>query len=90
VDAPEGRFLAHNCVQAVARDLLAHGMMLADEAGIDTRLHVHDQIVATAPEGRAEKVKDLLIDLMTRLPDWADDKLPLKAAGHTTPIFVKD
>jgi len=82
--------LVENVVQAVARDLLAHGMMLADEAGIDTRLHVHDQIVATAPEGRAEKVKDLLIDLMTRLPDWADDKLPLKAAGHTTPIFVKD
>lgn len=82
--------LTENVTQAVARDILAHGMTLADEAGIDIRMHIHDQIVALALAEEAEDQKDEMISLMTTLPPWADDKLPLKAAGLTTPIFIKD
>lgn len=82
--------LTENVTQAVARDILAHGMTLSDAAGIDIRMHVHDQIIGLAPEEEAEAQKDLMIELMTTLPDWADDKLPLKAAGLTTKIFIKD
>lgn len=82
--------LAENVTQAVARDILAHGMTLADRAGLDIRMHVHDQIVGLAPETLAPDMLGVLIDCMTTLPEWADDKLPLKAAGLTTPIFLKD
>ena len=82
--------LAENVTQAVARDILAHGMVLADKAGIDIRMHVHDQIVGVAPIQQAKALLAILIRCMTTLPGWADDKLPLKAAGLTTPIFIKD
>lgn len=83
-------FLAHNCTQAVARDFLAHGMTLADSRGLDLRLHVHDQAVALAPARDAERQLKALIDCLTTIPRWANRKLPLKAAGMTTPVFVKD
>ncbi len=82
--------LAENVTQAVARDILANGMTLADRAGIDIRLHVHDQIVAVAHEDQAEEALQTLIRCMTTRPAWADDKLPLKAAGLTTRVFIKD
>jgi len=82
--------LAENVTQAVERDLLAHGMTLADAEGLDIRLHVHDQAVALSPESLAERDLKTLIRCLTTVPDWADDKLPLKAAGFTTPIFLKD
>jgi DNA polymerase len=82
--------LAENVTQAVARDLLAHGMTLADEAGIDIRMHVHDQIIGVSEIAKAPAELVTLIDCMTSLPDWADDKMPLKAAGHSTPVFIKD
>lgn len=82
--------LAENVTQAVARDLLAHGMTLADAAGHDIRMHVHDQIVAMTPEGRQVERLKSLIECMTALPEWADEKMPLKAAGFNSPIFLKD
>lgn len=82
--------LAENVTQAVARDILGHGMTLADKAGIDIRMHVHDQIVGLAPAEQADSALATLIRCMTTRPAWADDKLPLKAAGLTTPIFLKD
>lgn len=82
--------ITENIVQAVARDLLAHGMVLADDEGIDIRLHVHDQIVALTPEERGEATLKALIRCMTTLPDWADEKLPLKADGFLSKVFIKD
>lgn len=74
----------------MARDLLAHGMTLADRRGLDLRLHVHDQAVAVSPEDRADRDLETLIECLTTRPWWADDTLPLRAAGFTTPIFIKD
>lgn len=82
--------LAENVTQAVARDLLAHGMTLADAEGIDIRMHVHDQIVALERAARSASRLDDLIRCMTTRPPWADSKMPLKAAGLVTPIFLKD
>ena len=82
--------LAENVTQAVARDLLAHGMTLADARGIDIRMHVHDQIVGLTPSWDQVRLLKILIGCMTTLPPWADDKMPLKAAGFTSPIFLKD
>ncbi len=82
--------LAENVTQAVARDLLAHGMTLADAEGIDIRMHVHYQIVSLTPSWAAASQLRTLIRCMTTRPPWTDDKLPLKAAGFTSPIFLKD
>ena len=82
--------LTENVTQAVARDLLAHGMTLADAIGIDIRMHVHDQIVSLPRLHQAVKQLVQLIQCMTTLPPWADSKMPLKAAGFTSPIFLKD
>lgn len=84
--------LAENATQAVARDLLAHGLVKAEEAGLETILHVHDQIVTLCAQQGAERDEELavLIAGMTDRPAWADAKLPLAAAGGLTPVFLKD
>jgi hypothetical protein len=81
--------LTENAVQAIARDLLAHGMRLADVAGIDIRLHVHDEILALALEDRAADTLRVLQDCMTTRPAWALD-LPLGSAGTISRVFMKD
>lgn len=82
--------LTENVTQAVARDILAHGMTLADRAGLALRLHVHDQAVAMMPVRAGARALETLIRCLTTLPAWANAKMPLKAAGFTSPIFLKD
>ncbi|MCH2078497.1 MAG: hypothetical protein MK180_16760, partial [Rhodobacteraceae bacterium] len=67
-----------------------HGMVLADRLGMDLRMHVHDQAVAVGPASRAADMLSKMIECLTTLPPWADASLPLKAAGLTTPVFIKD
>jgi DNA polymerase len=81
--------LTENAVQAIARDLLAHGMRLADAAGIDIRLHVHDEILALALEQHAAETLQVLQQCMTTRPSWALD-LPLGSAGTISRVFMKD
>ncbi len=82
--------LTENVDQAISRDLLAHGMMLAHKRyQLDIRLHVHDQIVALTDESKADRDLALLIECMEEQPRWAPD-LPLGSAGFTTKVFKKD
>ena len=82
--------ITENIDQAISRDLLAHGMMLAHRRHhMDIRLHVHDQIVALTDEDKADRDLALLIDCMEERPKWASD-LPLGSAGFTTKVFKKD
>jgi DNA polymerase len=81
--------LTENADQAISRDLLAHGIKLAKQRGLDIRLHVHDQIVGVAPEDDAEEHLKILQECMSEQPEWARD-LPLASAGFTSRIFVKD
>lgn len=81
--------LTENADQAVARDLLAHGIRLARREGLDVVMHVHDQIIAEVDErGAPEKLKTL-IDCMSERPSWAPG-LPMAAAGVVSKWFVKD
>ena len=87
---PDGRLiLSHNCDQAIARDLLAHGMKLADRRGLDLRIHVHDQLVGLVKEDEAEEKLRILIECMEDQPDWADG-LPLGSNGFISKVFCKD
>lgn len=81
--------LTENGDQAISRDLLAHGIMLARKEGLDVRLHVHDQIVAMIPERQANWGLATLLDCMKTRPDWAP-YIPLGAAGAINKYFVKD
>jgi DNA polymerase bacteriophage-type len=84
-----GGKLTENAVQAIARDLLAHGMMLADERGVDIRIHVHDQIVGLSPISKADRDLEILQECMGVVPTWTPG-LPLGSAGFVSPIFIKD
>lgn len=81
--------LTENADQAIARDLLAHGMLLAKKENLDIRLHVHDQILTLCREERAEEEIRILQECMTTRPSWAPT-IPLKTGGFTSRIFMKD
>lgn len=73
-----GGKLCENVVQATARDILAHALLLADEAGYDPVLHIHDEMVSEVDEGWG--TVEELERIMTTLPHWCKD-WPIKAAG---------
>lgn len=81
--------ITENADQAIARDILAHGMTLARKEGIRIRLHVHDQNVAMIPEAQAGEQLKVLRQCMESRPSWASD-MPIAAAGHVSEWFVKD
>jgi DNA polymerase bacteriophage-type len=84
-----GGKLVENIVQAVARDLLAVTIERAVKAGVDVIAHVHDEVIAEAPEKQAGKVYADLIELMSEPPTWAKG-LPLGADGFTAKFYKKD
>jgi DNA polymerase len=83
-----GGKLTENVVQAVARDVLAHGMLLADEKGLEIVLHVHDEIVVDSEN--PEEDLETLTRCMTTMPEWGDDDLILRADGFITERYAKD
>ena len=62
-----GGKLVENIVQAIARDLLASAMMNVANAGYNIVFHVHDEIIAEAPDGQGSV--DEMCMLMSINPD---------------------
>lgn len=88
VDTYGGK-LTENIVQATARDLMGHAMLLLDSEGYDIVMHVHDEVIAEVPlEQGAEKLKRME-RLMSIQPIWAMD-LPLNADGYLATFYKKD
>jgi hypothetical protein len=81
-----GGHLAENVTQAVARDILTHGMVALDAAGFPLCLHIHDEIVAEVENGFGSV--DEFVSIMTTVPAWAAG-LPLSAKGRNGPRFAK-
>jgi DNA polymerase len=82
-----GGLLMENIVQATARDIMADAMLRAEAGGVYMPLlSVHDEIVAEAPEGRADlkEFEHLLCDL----PAWAAG-CPIRADGWIGPRYTK-
>lgn len=83
-----GGVFCENISQSIARDVLANGLKLADEAGFPIILHVHDEIGAMVPEDSPLTVEKLCECMSSPVP-WAGDKLPLGAAGFETKAYRK-
>ncbi len=84
-----GGKLTENADQAMSRDVLANGIRLGMRRNIDIRLHVHDQIVALAPEDKAEAQLAILKECMLERQKWSET-LPLGVAGGISKVFLKD
>lgn len=80
--------LAENVTQAVARDVLAHGMLAAEAAGYKIVLSVHDELIAEVEDSDRYTPEGLAL-VMSTPPAWADD-LPLAAAGFETRRYCKE
>jgi DNA polymerase len=77
MDTYGGR-LAENCIQATARDILAHGVINLERAHYPVVLRVHDETVSEIPigYGSIEEYEAILADV----PEWARG-WPIRAAG---------
>ena len=85
-----GGKLTENCVQAIARDLLADVVTRLDEAGLPVVFHVHDEVVIDAkPFGTSKEMLDRVTQIMAAPISWADG-LPLNADGWVGDFFTKD
>jgi DNA polymerase len=83
-----GGKLVENLTQAVARDVLAEGMLQAQDDGYRIVLTVHDEIICDVPVGDRHTVNGLAGHMATP-PSWADG-LPLAAAGFEAVRYRKD
>jgi DNA polymerase len=81
-----GGKLVENIVQAYARDCLAVAMDRLARAGFQICFHVHDEVVAEAPEG--SRWEDMAA-IMGQPIDWAPGLL-LRADGYETRFYMKD
>lgn len=81
-----GGKLVENIVQAVARDCLAVALLRLDAAGYRIVFHVHDEIIAEAPDG--SRWQDMA-DIMGQPIDWAPGLL-LRGDGYATRFYMKD
>jgi len=83
-----GGKLVENVTQAAARDVLAEGMLLAEEHGFRVVLSVHDELLTEVPVG-SNLNDEVLAELMATNPSWATG-LPLAAAGFTSDRYKKE
>ena len=83
-----GGKLVENMTQAVARDVLAHGMLEAEAEGYAVVLSVHDELITETPDS-ADYSHERLSEIMSRNPPWADG-LPLAAGGFEAKRYRKD
>ena len=72
-----GGLWAENATQAVARDLMADGMMRLESAGFPVLLTVHDEVIAQA--GPTREVGDF-VSTLAAVPGWAAG-CPVAAEG---------
>jgi DNA polymerase bacteriophage-type len=82
-----GGLLVENIVQAIARDVMANGMLrLREEVSITAS--VHDEILSEVPEDRADELLELGNNLLAAPPTWAAD-LPLAVEGFVSKRYRK-
>lgn len=84
--ATYGGKLTENIVQAIARDCLAVTLKRVQDLGLQTVMHIHDEVVIDAPTSASLKE---VCDLMAEPIKWAPG-LILKGAGFEGQYYMKD
>jgi DNA polymerase bacteriophage-type len=83
--------LAENATQATCGDLLRLALVACVGDGLPLIGHVHDELIAEAPNGKAATARDLARALQQRmldLPAWAKG-LPLAVETDSAPYYRK-
>lgn len=83
-----GKF-AENITQAASRDVMANAMPALEDAGYEILLTVHDEIVTETPDSPEYNAAELS-QILSRIPTWADETLPLAAKGFEAKRYRKD
>jgi DNA polymerase len=83
-----GGKLTENVVQAIARDVLAEGMLRTDAAEIPICGHVHDEIITLTNDDAFDPDYKELEKLMSIPMPWATS-LPLGAEGYSDSFYHK-
>ena len=81
-----GGKLVENCIQSIARDILAHAMLNLEAHGYRIVFHVHDECVMEMPFGTGSVEGACII--MGQPPEWCKD-LPLRADGYECASYRK-
>ena len=68
--ASYGGKITENLVQAIARDVFAHGLVRADDAGVRTLWTIHDQSISEAPKESADEVCRVVREAFACTPEW--------------------
>ena len=66
-----GPFIVHNCVQALARDVVfGNALDFFKETNLRPSLRVHDELVYVVEEAAAQELLDTLQAIMRTPPSW--------------------
>ena len=84
-----GGKLFENLVQALARDILVHGMKKAIEFGFNLIGHVHDELIALTPVNDPKYTDHALAECMSDIAPWMKG-LPLGAEGYASEFYRKE
>jgi DNA polymerase len=89
VRTPLGKiYLAHNCTQALARDVFMDRCMALEDAGYEILMRIHDEVVVLVDEEDAEDHRATIEEIMSTPPIWASD-LPLGAEAIISKHYRK-
>lgn len=82
-----GGKLTENIVQSIARDCLSLTLQRMEQAGFQTVMHIHDEVVLDVPNEQADL--ETVCNIMRQPIPWAVG-LTLNAAGFTGNYYQKD
>jgi DNA polymerase len=82
-----GGKLVENIVQAIARDCLAVSLVRLSQAGYQTVMHIHDEVVLDVPREMVDL--ETVEKIMSEPIPWAPG-LPLNADGFVSEYYRKD
>lgn len=79
-----GGLLTENIVQAIARDIMVHAMLLLDAHGYKPVMTTHDEVVCEHPHPNEREFEELMVTL----PPWAEG-LPLDCEAFSGERYIK-
>lgn len=86
-DSTYGGKLAENVIQAIARDVLAEGMLRLERAGFSLVATIHDEIVSEEPEQLGTRYLEKGTALLEQRPEWCS--APLAVEGFVSRRYKK-